>query len=147
MPERGGRNRSEDSFHYWNNVAPTKPDAQALATRLDLDFPSSYYGFKAGLEYPVRRLIITGEDTQANYALLLGPLWENEGDIIKRTRIAVLLSPPPLGSPNHTTAIFLDEGSPYRNPRPSTADEQAEMAKYREMEQTMARLMQGQEGW
>ena len=40
MPGRAGRNKAKDPFYYWNNVASTKPEAQALATRLGLDFPA-----------------------------------------------------------------------------------------------------------
>jgi hypothetical protein len=38
------------SYFFWVNVAHTKPDAIALASRLNLDFPrGNVYGFKAGL--------------------------------------------------------------------------------------------------
>lgn len=50
MPGRAGRNRSRDPFYYWNNTASYTPEAQALATRLGLSFPTdSPYGFKSGL--------------------------------------------------------------------------------------------------
>ncbi|MCJ1465210.1 hypothetical protein MMC07_003826 [Pseudocyphellaria aurata] len=147
MPGRGGRNRRKDPFRYWNNVAPTKPEAQALAARLGLEFPTSYFGFKAGLLYPVRRLIVTGEDTPANLEILLGPLWENEDrSLIKKTRIDVLLCPPP-GSPSYDATIYLDEGSPHWNPRAANADEQAEIAKVREMQEIVEQQMEGQEGF
>ena len=41
MPGRAGRNKAKDPFFYWNNVARTKPEAQALATSLGLDFPAN----------------------------------------------------------------------------------------------------------
>ena len=49
MPGRGGRNRRKDPHHYWNNVASMKPEAQELASRLGLDFPTSTHGFQGGL--------------------------------------------------------------------------------------------------
>ena len=50
MPGRAGRNRNRDPHYYWNNTASTKPEAQALATRLGLDFPINQAdGFKSGL--------------------------------------------------------------------------------------------------
>lgn len=41
--------------------------------------------------------------------------------------------------------MHLDEGSPRWNPRAPNADEQAELAKVREMQEIMAQQMQGQE--
>lgn len=39
-------------FNYWVNTAHTKPEAVALASRLNLEFPrGSMHGFKAGLLY------------------------------------------------------------------------------------------------
>lgn len=49
MPGRGGRNRNKNPHHYWNNIAKTKPEAQALASRLGLAFPTTLQGFQAGL--------------------------------------------------------------------------------------------------
>lgn len=145
MPGRGGRNRRKDPHYYWNHVASTQPEAQALAVRLGLEFPESYVGFKSGLVYPIRRLIITGEDTPANLALLLGPLWEiKEGAIVKKTRIEVLLCPPP-GSPSHAASQSLDVGSPRWTPRAPNADEQVELAKVRDMQENIARQMQGRQ--
>ena len=42
MPRPAGRNEKEEPFFYWNEVASTKPEAQALATRLGLEFPTSF---------------------------------------------------------------------------------------------------------
>ena len=50
MPGRAGRNKTKDPFYYWNHVASTKPEAQALATRLGLDFPADLHDTpKSGL--------------------------------------------------------------------------------------------------
>ena len=52
MPGRAGRNKAKDPFFYWNNVARTKPEAQTLATRLGLDFPTDLQDTpKSGLMY------------------------------------------------------------------------------------------------
>lgn len=62
--------------------------------------------------YPIRRLIVTGEDTPENLAVLLGPLWEpHEGGTIKKARIEVLICPPP-GSPLSASYREHDRGSP-----------------------------------
>ena len=51
MPGRSGRNRARDPHYYWNNTASTNPEAQELATRLGIEFPSNQNdGFKSGLK-------------------------------------------------------------------------------------------------
>ncbi|KAG8532349.1 uncharacterized protein KY384_002834 [Bacidia gigantensis] len=146
MPGRAGRNRARDPFNYWNNTAPTKPEAQALAARLGLDFPSnSPHGYQCGLVYPIRRLIVTGEDSPENYAILLGPLWETKAmNIIKETRIEVLKCPP-VGSPSYKVAGYVDQGAPRWTPKPlyatanavisvaPTPEEEAQLAEVRSM--------------
>ena len=42
MPGQAGRNEPQEPFFYWNNIARTKPEAQALATSLGLDFPTDF---------------------------------------------------------------------------------------------------------
>ena len=168
MPGRAGRNRNRDPFHYWNNTAHTKSEARALAADIGLDMATPeqmMMGPQCGLQYgipsqaqlfslkrfaiphltlrsyPIRRLIITNTDTPANYVTLLGPLWESgAGDIIKKTRIEVLLCPPP-GSPAHMSASFLDAGAPRFAPRGPTAEEEAELKKVRDMQQVMGEQM------
>ena len=49
MPGRGGRNRTKKPQYYWKYVAGTKPEAQELATRLGLEFPTASEGFQSGL--------------------------------------------------------------------------------------------------
>lgn len=146
MPGRAGRNRSRDPYHYWNNVASTKPEAQSLAISLGLDFPTSQSdGFKGGLVYPIRRLITTGEDNPTNFASLLGPLWETKaGDIIKETRMTVLLCPPP-GSPYHKASQHLDVGSPRWTPRGPSAEEEEKLGQVRDMQQRFASQLGGRQ--
>ncbi|KAL8784136.1 MAG: hypothetical protein Q9195_009160 [Heterodermia aff. obscurata] len=143
MPGRGGRNRTKKPHHYWNHVARTKPEAQALATRLGLDFPIALEGFQSGLIYPIRRLIVTGEDNAPNFATLLGPLWQSvEEEIIKKTRIEVLLCPPP-GSPSHAVSGHFDAGSPRWNPRAPNAEEEAEIKEVKDMKSKLAEQLGG----
>lgn len=49
---------------YWNDTAHKKSDTRALAARLGLQLPDGLApGIESGLMYPMRRLIIAGEDT------------------------------------------------------------------------------------
>ncbi|KAI4150658.1 MAG: hypothetical protein LQ341_001059, partial [Variospora aurantia] len=139
-----GSNRTRDPFYYWNRIAPTKPGAQALAAELGLDTPAAGHsrtGFKSGILYPIRRLIITGADTPANYTTLLGPLWNiKAADTIKQTRIEVLLCPPP-GSPAHTASMHMDADAPRYAPRGPSAEEEAELNEVRNMQQRLSEQM------
>lgn len=95
--------------------------------------------------YPVRRLIITGEDNPTNFPILLGPLWESKAiGIIKETRKEVLLCPPP-GSPGHKLAEHLDVGSPRWAPRAPSAEEETELEKVREIKQRVAGQLGGRQ--
>lgn len=83
--------------------------------------------------YPIRRLIVTGEDNPDNLTTVLGPVREPVGSkLVKETRIDVLLCPPP-GSPNHAVSEHLDAGSPRWTPRPPNAEEEAELGKVKDM--------------
>ena len=91
--------------------------------------------------YPVRRLVLTGEDNPDNFTTLLGPLWQSvESKLIKETRIDVLLCPPP-GSPNHAVSEHLDAGSPRWTPRPPNAEEEAELGKVKDMKSKVAKQL------
>ena len=129
-----------------------------MASRLGLDFPEGR-GFKTGLmwdssfsllpeslapkavesssdlttRYPIRRLIATGSDSPENYAILLGPGWEQQAaDIIAQTRLEVLLCPQP-ESASHIVAGVFDEGSPYWTPRGPNAREIEQMNRIRNL--------------
>ena len=91
--------------------------------------------------YPTRRLIATGEDNPDNFTTLLGPLWTSiEEQIIKKTRIEVLLRPPP-GSPSHAVSKHLDAGCPRWTPRAPNAEEESEINKVQDMQSKVARQL------
>lgn len=72
--------RGFDAAHdFWLNQAHIDADAKALANRLRLELPGGkvVFGMVGGLMYPVRRLVVTGEDTPANFRTLFGPGWES----------------------------------------------------------------------
>ncbi|KAL8804725.1 MAG: hypothetical protein Q9182_002417 [Xanthomendoza sp. 2 TL-2023] len=141
MPGRAGRNRNRDPYRYWNHVAQTKPEAQSLAQRLQLDFPTSPNDLQSTLMYPIRRLVVTGEDTPENLTLLLGPLWEyHVGQCRHKARLEVLVCPPP-GSPLSVSFKDHDRGSPPWTPRPANAKEAAEVAKVRDIQSKIVAQM------
>lgn len=113
-----------DAFQYWTQTAHTKPEAQALATRIGLDIPQgTVHGFHSGLMYPLHRLVTSGEDTPANMAILLGPTWKSAADIHKQCRMYVLMSPPPESSAGVMTGA-MNEGSVRWTPRPPNVQEE-----------------------
>ena len=117
-------------FNYWNKIAYSQPAAQGLAAEIGLEFnnPSKQIaGFKSGLEYPVRRLVVSGKDTLENFKIILGPSWsDGVSDIWKTCRKYVLMAPTP-GSPAFISAQYVDEGCLVWRPRPANAEEEKEI--------------------
>ncbi|EME81186.1 uncharacterized protein MYCFIDRAFT_204223 [Pseudocercospora fijiensis CIRAD86] len=111
-----------DAHTYFNTVAHTIPEAQALARTLNLVLPSSLS--------PAQR-----QGTRAeNMAMLFGPSWQES---IQRDRdeirLEVLLNPP-RGSPSYAISAQLDAGGPTWSPRPATPQERARLDEVREMQ-------------
>ncbi|KAL8688050.1 MAG: hypothetical protein Q9218_005939 [Villophora microphyllina] len=124
------------SFQYWNEKAYKDPAATALADRLGLDIPhDTMCGFKSGLMYPMRRLVIAGEDTPENMKALFGPKWKDDtASIHQECRHMVLASPAPAGSPMQAMGGYLDEGCKGWDPRPATEEEKDFLSKAAEIQ-------------
>lgn len=72
---------------------------------------------------PLRRLITSGGDTPENKALLFGPSWEaGTARLHKEIRLQVLTCPP-LGSPGHMVAGYMEQGSKVWRLRGPSAEE------------------------
>jgi len=116
-----------DSFNYWRETAFANPSAQLLAAEIQLDLfdpKGSPHGFKGGLVYPLRRLVVSGKDIPENMAILFGPTWENDMKRDwKRSRMEVLCAGPRSGS----YIGLMDDGYTGWTPRPPTAEEAALM--------------------
>ncbi|KAL9004422.1 MAG: hypothetical protein Q9188_002760 [Gyalolechia gomerana] len=117
-----------------------------LAKRLGLDIPiAGTQGFKFSIKYPMRRLVITGEDTPENKELFFGPNWEAETkELHYECRVEVLLAqgnPPPEGSPAHAMSRFMDEGCPYWRPSPAEGEEKAMVDEYPDFLKRMAKAL------
>jgi hypothetical protein len=81
---------------------------------------------------------VTGEATPANFAILLGPLWESQiPDLHKNARLEVLLCPPP-ESPAHMMGGFMDEGCPVWRPRGPSVEEEEQIRRVRHLSQVIA---------
>ncbi|RDL39875.1 uncharacterized protein BP5553_04215 [Venustampulla echinocandica] len=125
-----------DPFTYYNTIAHTVPEAKDLAKSVNLTLPT---GATEGLEKPIRRLIITGNDTPKNLQLFLGPGWKSiETSIYKPARINVLLHPPP-GSPSYAIYGGLDAGAPSLSPRQPSPAESEEIKTIRDLQATLSK--------
>lgn len=149
MSGSNSRMRSDSfagSHRYWNTTAYSQPAAQALAERLSLSLvrpeSGSSPGMQGGLIYPIRRLVVTGEDTSVNMEILLGPEWEGCRKVWEECRMTVLAaassSSPTSPSPSPTSqttkmamAAALDECVPRWTPRPASTKEEARLERMR----------------
>jgi hypothetical protein len=90
--------------------------------------------------YPIRRLVVTGEDNPTNFAILFGPQWEiGMADLWGKTRIEVLLCPRS-GSPAHMMAGAYDEGCPVWRPRGPSEEEDEVLRRVAGMSRLMERI-------
>lgn len=124
-----------DAYTYYNTNASADPGAHALMRSLNLEPRPP----RSGIGLPLRRLVITGQDTPKNMQLLFGPQWERH---IKKeheaARIECLLDPP-LGSPSHAMNASMDDSSLARSLRPATEAEQQMVTEVREMQALIRR--------
>ncbi|KAK3903551.1 hypothetical protein C8A05DRAFT_43218 [Staphylotrichum tortipilum] len=124
-----------DAYTYYNSRARADPAAQALMRSLNLGPPPPH----GGIALPLRRLVVTGQDTSENMQLLFGPQWERHiKEDHETARIECLLNPPP-GSPSHVMNAWMDDGSLIPSPRPATEAEQQRVKKVKEMQALIQR--------
>lgn len=91
---------------------------------------------------PLRRLVLTGQDTPEKMRLLFGPQYESTlKDSHEKARMECLLDPPP-GSPSRVMSSTLDDPSLARSPRPATEAEKRKIEEVREL-QTLIRQRVG----
>ncbi|KAK2050621.1 hypothetical protein LZ31DRAFT_547905 [Colletotrichum somersetense] len=126
----GAKPSLEEPYTYYNQIARKSPDAQKLLRALRLD-PAS----PEGTAKPLRRLVITGQDSPENMKLLFGPSsLVNMKEEHENARIEVLLDPP-RGSPSYNLSKFMDDPSLTRSVRPPTEAEKQKLQEVREMQQ------------
>lgn len=80
---------------------------------------------------PLRRLIITNNDTPQNLTLLLGPRFHSSAlaqSLYASTRVKTALVPP-IGSSLYSFFYVLDNGAPYRRPGLLSSEERTTCSK------------------
>ncbi|GAD98783.1 hypothetical protein PVAR5_7484 [Paecilomyces variotii No. 5] len=117
---------------YYNAIPYRVPEARALARSLNLTLPNGR-GNNTAIG-PLRRLIITGEDTPENLELLFGPNWkESTSRAHERIRLEVILRPPP-GSTSHGRYASMDAESPAWSPRAANDTERRKVRTIRDIQ-------------
>ncbi|KAK2762747.1 hypothetical protein FQN54_000921 [Arachnomyces sp. PD_36] len=126
-------NEDMDSFNYYNKVAHGVQKAQDLARALNLTLPSGE-NITEGIAKPIRRLVITGEDTPENLETLLGPKWRTaQASTHEEIRLHVLLDPP-RGSSCYALYSGFDKDAPSVSPRPASDEEKQKLQRVRDMQ-------------
>jgi hypothetical protein len=122
------------AIDYWNRIAPTIPAARSLASRLHIDIPNpDTIGIKTTLMYPVRRLVIAGQDTPSNLRLLLGPTWEEDAKHIWESSRLQALCGSSVEAPEFIAKLKVDDNRVPLAPRPPSAQEREKMKEYKAM--------------
>ncbi|KAK2014790.1 hypothetical protein LZ32DRAFT_690259 [Colletotrichum eremochloae] len=126
----GAVNTTADPYTYYNQIARQSPDVQQLLRALRLD-----PGSPEGTAKPLRRLVITGQDSPENMQRLFGPgSLSTMKELHEKARIEALLDPP-RGSPNYVVNASTDDPALARSVRPPTEAEQQKLQEVREMQQ------------
>ncbi|KAK0706377.1 hypothetical protein B0T26DRAFT_726366 [Lasiosphaeria miniovina] len=98
------------------------------------------YRFKAGLKYPLRRLVVTGTDTPENFSLLFGSQQIPDGHAETRKEV-FMAAETPAGSPMAAMGGFYDQGCPRWSPRPASEEEEKEIQKQVEFSRTFSSFL------
>ncbi|KAK4950734.1 hypothetical protein LTR10_010727 [Elasticomyces elasticus] len=119
---------------HFTTEAHSNSAAQALARRINLILPTS--PGRCNLAEPMRRLVLTGQDTSENFKLFFGTASQQLAKQHRQCRLQVLLEPVP-GSQAHALLSPLDEDCPIRSPRPISEAEQREIDEVRMYQQIL----------
>jgi len=110
----------EAALLYWTEIAHSSGPARNLCRRLGIQLRKGVPGTSVSITPPIRRLVVTGEDRPANFALLFGAEWKAcVLEEWKRIRAEVL------ETARKKTKVdeLLDIGMPWYRPRVATAAE------------------------
>lgn len=121
---------ANDAHDFWLNHAHNDPAARALADRLNLCLPAGQpFGLQALLVYPIRRLVVAGEDSPENMRTLLGEKWElATRKRWEEVRAEVLVTPA-----RRRSSSSEDDGEVEWNPRPPSEREIVKIAEVKQL--------------
>ncbi|OWO98648.1 NADH-ubiquinone oxidoreductase 78 kDa subunit, mitochondrial precursor [Marssonina coronariae] len=108
----------ERAVHYYMYEAPRDPDALELCLRVGIGLKRGYSRSFTGVNVPIRRLVVTGEDRPRNFERLFGPDWKAAVDAEWRIIRREILKPE-----QDVVGAMLDRGAPYYRPRLPTEEE------------------------
>lgn len=96
--------------HYWNYFADLTQPAWQLTRRISLQFPfANPLVWARNIMYPMRRLVVMGEDSPENFVILFGPTWQRDiGMAHLLCRLLLILNAEPDSVP-WCVAKLLDE--------------------------------------
>lgn len=117
--------------HYWNYSAHLTQSAWKLTSKIGIQFPCQHPSvYVRSIIYPMRRLVMTGEETAENLAILFGPTWQTDTSMVYRVcRLLFMMDPEP-GSVPWNVAKILDErdiSTVRLNPREPIAAERLDL--------------------
>ncbi|KAG6368943.1 hypothetical protein INS49_003161 [Diaporthe citri] len=116
------------AHQHWVYEAHQQKEARALGDKLGLSFPNgSAGGPESDFMYPIRRLVVTGQDTPSNMRLLFGTSSISNMTPYHEARRLVLIDE--LSGVSSSAAGNLDQGCPYWSPRPASREETEEIEK------------------
>ncbi|KAJ0162667.1 hypothetical protein CTA2_4206 [Colletotrichum tanaceti] len=132
FPDPLSRFAANGAYEYYNDVARKSPEARSLLLSLRLDPASS-----EGTAKPLKRLVLTGQDSPENIRLLFGPnAPKSMAEDHAEARIEALLDPPP-GSPAYVMSAYNNDTDIPRSPRPATEAEHKKLRDIREMQEAI----------
>ena len=102
--------QGENAIRYWTEEAYKNPRAKSLAKRHAIRIPrNTDQGFRSNPLYPMRRLVLKGEDTPQNLALFFGPTWCQDTLYYHWVSRMAIFFPPATGTWHKWTQSVVDE--------------------------------------
>lgn len=101
---------NSSAFRYWTEEAHKDTLAMSLARQLDIPVPPGIeHEYQWDPLYPMRRLVLTGEDEAQNLALFFGPTWHQATQYYHWICRMSLFFPPEIGSRHCKEQSLVDE--------------------------------------
>ncbi len=137
------------AFRYWIEETHKNPRAMSLAWQLDILIPPEIgYEYQRDPFYPMRRFVVTGQDTAENLALFFGPTWHQDIAYCHWICRMSLFFPPEIGSwhwleQSHTDETMSESRWTPNMPFPFECAVIAELAGFNGLDRIIRRLGRG----